>query len=114
VRYTNKDKAIIAQNRKQYFYEVDEWTGAKRITGYYCAECERRFSLGDLEVDHIRPRSKRGTERPSNLQLLCPRCNKGKGARTKAKTGTVSKKTSTAKRKTSTSKRKASSAKKKR
>jgi len=32
-----------------------------------------------LEVDHIVPRSKGGTDHPSNLQALCPFCNNTKG-----------------------------------
>lgn len=34
-----------------------------------------------MEVDHIIPRSKRGSDNPSNLQLLCPACNKKKSAK---------------------------------
>jgi diadenosine tetraphosphate (Ap4A) HIT family hydrolase len=34
-----------------------------------------------LEVDHIKPRSKGGTNDPSNLQALCYQCNRAKGAK---------------------------------
>jgi hypothetical protein len=32
-----------------------------------------------LEVDHIRPRSKGGSNHPDNLTTLCFACNRGKG-----------------------------------
>jgi len=46
-----------------------------------CAGCEDHFELRHLEVDHIIPRSKGGTDHPSNLQLLCGNCNRVKGNR---------------------------------
>jgi len=49
-----------------------------------CAYCDARgFGPGSkrLNIDHITPRSKGGTDRVSNLILACPRCNRAKGAR---------------------------------
>ena len=40
----------------------------------YCGDTER------LEVDHIKPWSKGGTHTRTNLQALCCRCNRIKGA----------------------------------
>ena len=46
-----------------------------------CRGCERERSQLDLEIDHIKPRSKGGLDVDSNLQLLCSWCNRTKGNR---------------------------------
>ncbi|NLB48595.1 MAG: HNH endonuclease [Erysipelotrichia bacterium] len=46
--------------------------------GYRCRKCKRKTN--DLEVDHIYPISKGGKSNFNNLQTLCRRCNKRKGA----------------------------------
>lgn len=49
---------------------------------YQCRLCGRRARTGStvaLEVDHITPRVKGGTNDPSNLWTLCAECNRGKG-----------------------------------
>ena len=42
-----------------------------------CAYCGK--VNGPLEIDHVHPRSKGGTMRPSNLVLACQACNQAKG-----------------------------------
>ena len=44
----------------------------------------RELDLDLFEVDHVKPRSKGGEDVDSNLQLLCPTCNRRKGSRTMA------------------------------
>ena len=46
-----------------------------------CAGCKTEFPFKILEVDHVVPRSKGGTDHIENLQLLCPHCNRLKGDR---------------------------------
>ena len=52
------------------------------VQGGYCNGCEEHFEMRNLEVDHIIPRAKGGTDHISNLQLLCGACNSLKGTRT--------------------------------
>ncbi len=46
-----------------------------------CAGCGDPFRLRNLELDHIRPRSKGGANSDENVQLLCSWCNRTKGNR---------------------------------
>ena len=49
--------------------------------GGYCTGCGEHFTMRHLEIDHIVPRKKGGTDHISNLQLLCGSCNSIKGVR---------------------------------
>ena len=46
-----------------------------------CQLCGVSRDEARLEVDHIVPRSKGGSNEPDNLQVLCGRCNRAKGNR---------------------------------
>ena len=45
---------------------------------YTCAHCGRKLRKGDVDIDHILPRSKGGIDNPRNLQCLCVHCNRSK------------------------------------
>ena len=49
-----------------------------------CNGCNVKFPARNMTVDHIKPFSKGGSDRPSNLQLLCNSCNSMKGNGTQA------------------------------
>ena len=49
-----------------------------------CNGCERKYQLKDLTVEHKKPLSLGGSDRPSNWQLLCAHCNSTKGNATQA------------------------------
>jgi len=46
-----------------------------------CKLCGRGPDDAILQVDHIIPRARGGSNEPENLQVLCAECNQGKGAR---------------------------------
>lgn len=48
--------------------------------GFACLYCGRRPPEAELEVDHVRPRSRGGSDDPSNLVTACRECNRGKAA----------------------------------
>ena len=49
-----------------------------------CNGCAVKFPMRNMTVDHIKPFSKGGSDKPSNLQLLCNSCNSMKGNGTQA------------------------------
>ena len=49
-----------------------------------CVGCETHFPFRVMDVDHMLPSSRGGTDHPDNLQLLCSGCNRSKGSKTMA------------------------------
>ena len=52
---------------------------------YRCRMCGKGDEDYDLQIDHIKPVSKGGTNHIRNLQTLCEDCNKEKGNKYKGK-----------------------------
>ena len=44
-----------------------------------CNGCKGKYDIKDLEIDHIVPKSRGGSDDLENLQLLCGHCNRTKG-----------------------------------
>lgn len=47
-----------------------------------CQYCLQKFSVSDLTIDHIIPKSKGGSDDHNNRTLCCRRCNQIKGSKT--------------------------------
>lgn len=50
---------------------------------YLCQACLRkgRLTATNLQVDHIKPKAKGGTDDPANLEVLCRPCHEQKSRR---------------------------------
>lgn len=48
---------------------------------FTCRYCGKQAHETELEVDHVHPRSRGGSDDPRNLVTTCWPCNRGKGAR---------------------------------
>lgn len=46
-----------------------------------CGYCRTKLEPGKIHIDHVMPRALGGSNRRSNLQLLCEACNLSKGAK---------------------------------
>jgi 5-methylcytosine-specific restriction endonuclease McrA len=59
------------------------WWSVLARDNWICCSCGRspKEQGVTLEVDHIKPRSKGGTDDLNNLQTLCKKCNVGKSNR---------------------------------
>lgn len=64
-----------------------EMPNAKRAQIYakydgHCAYCGRKITFKDMDVDHIKPKSRGGSSELSNLNPSCRQCNRMKAALT--------------------------------
>ena len=70
-------KTTIARPRRVTIPLSLRWDVLKR-DNYLCARCGRRPPEVELQVDHVHPVARGGTNDPGNLQTLCDQCNQGK------------------------------------
>lgn len=64
------------KKKKMSLYEM------AKMYGYVCQYCLNKFSLPDLTIDHIIPKSKGGSNEHDNLILSCFSCNTKKSSNT--------------------------------
>lgn len=83
----NRDKCrAYSRNRRARFRAAEGRHTADDVAAIFaaqrgkCAAC-RKSVRGDYHVDHITPLIEGGSNWPSNLQILCPRCNLQKNRR---------------------------------
>lgn len=48
---------------------------------YRCKSCRKYFPKSQIEIDHVIPKRKGGTDDLWNLQPMCLKCNRGKGCK---------------------------------
>lgn len=65
------------QKAEKQISAATRWAILKR-DGFKCKKCGKTQVEERIEVDHITPRSKGGTNDESNLEALCLTCNRGK------------------------------------
>ena len=53
-----------------------------RVYNSTCQYCLNKFSIADLTIDHIKPKSKGGTDEHENRTLACLKCNQKKASQT--------------------------------
>jgi len=92
------------KTKRKRLSRTDEKAIFQKHTGI-CAICGKKTAFDYGEVDHIKSLAKGGSNRASNLQWLCHRCNKLKGSkRTNAQVKKLLGIEKTTKRKTTTRK----------
>jgi HNH endonuclease len=76
---SKNEEANIPELESYKFIRAGLWWSVLAKDNWTCCSCGRTPADGiSLEVDHILPRSKGGTDNINNLQTLCKKCNIGK------------------------------------
>jgi 5-methylcytosine-specific restriction endonuclease McrA len=70
----------LREKRREYSAPISADTRLF-VWGRDGGQCRRCGSTADLQFDHIIPRSLGGSGIADNVELLCGRCNRRKGAR---------------------------------
>ncbi len=68
---------------KEKHLNIRKFTDSQRETAFerqdgICSRCKKKFPIGDMEADHIKPWSEGGKTIDENCQMLCRQCNREK------------------------------------
>ena len=77
----NKKKQKTEKKKRSRYISASTRVDVLRRDNYRCVFCGVSARKAELEVDHILPFSRGGSNKISNLQTLCKDCNRGKGNR---------------------------------
>jgi 5-methylcytosine-specific restriction endonuclease McrA len=70
----DEDDELLSSNYRKTAMEHTESNNG----WYKCVKCGKSFRKGDMDIDHIIPKSKGGTNSRYNLQCICKHCNRSK------------------------------------
>jgi 5-methylcytosine-specific restriction endonuclease McrA len=63
-------------------FTVIEWVMLVALYGCRCLCCGKWGGANDLQIDHVVPLERGGSNSIENIQPLCEKCNKAKGRKT--------------------------------
>ena len=78
---TRRNERTVQPTRRVTFSDNIK-KGLAQFQEYKCMFCGVRRKLPNLQIDHINPVVRGGSNETSNLQLLCAPCNQRKGMQT--------------------------------
>lgn len=73
---------VITRNRRFIYKRTFDNKVKRRVfkkQGGICNFCKQKFSLQEMEADHIEPWAEGGKSNEDNCQMLCRNCNRTKG-----------------------------------
>ncbi len=76
-----KSKRVPKTKKRSRYISASVRVDVLKRDNYRCVFCGVTSRNAELQVDHIIPFSKGGSNEPSNLQTLCKECNQGKSDR---------------------------------
>ena len=77
---SGKDESLAKKLSKRTFSTTDKRIAYERQNGI-CAKCGEHHPFEEMEGDHIIPWWRGGKTILSNLQMICKKCNNGKGGK---------------------------------